>query len=153
MFRTAQSTVLKAIKDRLNRTKLSPRAKRSLGKSLKIDIRISGTLIIKTKHPALIHVIKGRKKAPMMWLKKTPPLVIPVITREGKMIFRTATARSFQAAGGGPNEGRPGWIYPGKPKNTFLALAKRDASKLLKEKFRTAMSQAIRKTYGKKKKL
>lgn len=137
VLKQAKQTLLRKIRSKIMQQPFSKRAKAALSKSLKIEVKPS-TLVVTANHPAFKYFVEGRRRRQMRWLQKTPS-PIPIITDEGKLIFRYATARSMKAAGGGPNVGKPGWIHPGRKPSDFVTRAKEEAREFLKAKFREAL--------------
>lgn len=134
--------LLRRIKAKMTPTALSKRAKKALSAAMKIEIKPS-SLVVTVNHPAFGPLVKGQKRKQMRWLlkSKTP---IPIITDEGKLIFRNATARSMKRAGGGPNEGKRGWVHPGRPANNFIDVAKKESRDFLKLNLAKGLTQQIR---------
>jgi hypothetical protein len=59
----------------------------------------------------------------MTWLTKSPT-PIPILTKDGELIFRSATPKSMQ-------DGR--WVHPGKDRQDFLTQIKNEAKGAIKE--------------------
>lgn len=135
-LQAAQSELLKRIKRKLTvQTAFTQRARAALSRHLKVTVKPS-SLVVTADHPGFEWLIRGRKRAQMKWLRKARR-PIPIITKEGKLIFRNATARSMKHGPlTGPNVGtKPGWIHPGRAPTDFIERAKAEARVFLKEKF------------------
>lgn len=139
VFKQSKQALLRRIRSNLMQQPFSKRAKVALSKSLTVEIKPS-TLVVTANHPAFRYFVEGRKRRQMRWLKNNPS-PIPIITDEGKLIFRFATARSMKSAGGGPNEGKPGWVHPGRAPSDFVTRAKEEARTFLKGKLREALKK------------
>lgn len=129
--------LLKRIKARLDEHKgFSPRVRMALHHAIYVRVMPSSLHII-TSRPELDSYIKGRKKRQMKWLKKHRR-PIPIVTKEGELIFRNATARSMREGPlEGPNAGtKPGWIHPGREPQNFVEKATAETKEFLKEKFK-----------------
>jgi hypothetical protein len=109
---------------------------------MKIVIK-PNSLAVTVNHPGFRPNVFGQSRQQMTWLmkSKTP---IPIITDEGKLIFRNATARSMKSAGGGPNKGKRGWVHPGRPANNFVDVAKKESREFLTQKLLSGLTKQIR---------
>jgi hypothetical protein len=151
-LRQASRVLMRRLKSKLMQTPFSPRAKSALAKAMKIEIKPKSLVVI-AKHPAFQALIQGRRRRQMMWLRKarTP---IPIITETGKLIFRSANARSLTWRNGpmtGPNVGaKKGWVHPGRPQSDFVERAKQEAREFLTEKFKKEMARQIRESLTKR---
>lgn len=133
VLRRAKREVLKQVKSELSQSAFSPRAKRALAKSVQITIKPSSLQVI-TKHPAFKYLVQGQRKGQMTWLTKAER-PIPIITEQGELIFRWATAKSMQ---------RGSWVHPGRRPDKFVDRAKKRAREVLKEKFKKELRRNIR---------
>ena len=148
----ARRELMRRIKSKLEQTTFSSRAKASLAKSIRVEVR-PASLVVTTNHPAFVPLVLGQKRRQMTWLKKAAR-PIPIITETGELIFRNAHARSLTWTKGpmtGPNVGRQrGWVHPGRPPSDFMERAKQEARTYLKEKFKEELSKQLRKAFKKK---
>lgn len=133
VLQKAKKDLLRRIRSELTQTTFSPRAKKALSRALKIEIKPS-SLIVTARHPAFETLIKGQKPGQMKWLKKAKR-PIPIITEEGKMIFRSATAKSMR-------NGK--WVHPGRSPSNFVARAKETSRAFLKTKFEKELRKQVR---------
>lgn len=151
-LRKARRDLMRRIKSKLTQTAFSPRAKAALAKAITIEVK-PASLVVSANHPAFEPLVRGQRRRQMTWLKKaTRP--IPIITETGKLIFRTAHARSLTWINGpmtGPNVGRKrGWLHPGRPPSDFVERAKKEARTFLREKFKQELIKQVRKSLTKK---
>lgn len=109
-------SVLRRLRDKLVQSTFSERAKKALAKSLVVEVGPS-SLTLYSKHPAFTYLMRGQRKGQMTWLAKARA-PIPIITEEGKLIFRTATIKSMR-------DGK--WVHPGRPPYDFVEAAKKEA--------------------------
>jgi len=134
VLRQSKNEVLKRIKAKLMGTAFSKRAKRALSKALKVEIKPS-SLVVTVDHPAFLPLTEGQRKGKMRWLLKAKR-PIPIITDDGKLIFRTASAKSMGT--------RKRWVHPGRPPSDFVEVAKKDAREALKAKFEKELRKQLR---------
>jgi hypothetical protein len=133
ILKHAKKDLLKRIRAKLTQTTFSKRAKLALSKALKIEIKPS-SLIVTAKHPAFAPLVMGQRKQQMKWLTKaTRP--IPIITEEGKLIFRNATAKSMKNGS---------WHHPGRAPSDFVERAKKESRTFLKAKLDKELKKQIR---------
>lgn len=117
---------------RLRDSAFSERAKVSLAKAMRIQQgRTSVTLIV--DHPAWKPLTEGQRKGQMFWLQKARR-PIPIILKDGTLIFRNATPRSFA-------NGR--WVHPGRPKQHFVEQAKQEVKQQLKKKIASEVRKIL----------
>jgi hypothetical protein len=109
-------SVLRRLRDKLVQSTFSERAKKALAKSLRVEVGPS-SLTLYSKHPAFTHLMRGQRKGQMRWLTRARA-PIPIITEEGKLIFRSATIKSMK-------DGK--WVHPGRPPYDFIERAKKEA--------------------------
>jgi len=109
-------SVLRRLRDKLVQSTFSERAKKALAKSLMVEVGPS-SLTLYSKHPAFTYLMRGQRKGQMRWLTKSRA-PIPIITEEGKLIFRSATIKSMK-------DGK--WVHPGRPPYDFIEKAKKEA--------------------------
>lgn len=134
--------LMRRIKAKMTPTTFSKRAKKALAKAMKIEIK-PASLLVTIDHPAFGPLVKGQKRQQMKWLVKSPT-PIPIITDEGELIFRNATAKSMKRAGGGPREGKRGWVHPGHKPSDFIGVAKAESRSFLKAKFAKELGQQVK---------
>lgn len=148
ILRKVKRDLLRRIRSKLTQTTFSKRAKVALSKALSIELKPS-SLVITAKHPAFAPLVLGQRKGQMKWLMKARK-PIPIITEEGKLIFRNATARSMKNGPmTGPNVGRKkGWVHPGRPPSDFLDQAKSESRTFLKKKFQKELRAQIRSAWS-----
>jgi len=135
-LRQAKNEVLKRIRAKLMDSAFSRRAKRSLSKAIKVEIKPS-SLVVTVNHPAFAPLVLGQRKGKMRWLLKARR-PIPIITDDGKLIFRTASAKSMGQ--------KKRWVHPGRPPSDFVERAKKDARETLKAKFEKDLRRQVRAT-------
>jgi hypothetical protein len=109
-------SVLRRLRDKLVQSTFSERAKKALAKALVVEVGPS-SLTLYSKHPAFTYLMKGQRKGQMRWLTKARA-PIPIITEDGRLIFRSATIKSMK-------DGK--WIHPGRPPYDFVEVAKKEA--------------------------
>jgi len=148
----ARRELLRRIKKKLTQSTYSARAKISLAKSIKIEVK-PASLVITTNHPAWEPLVLGQRRKQMKWLKKARR-PIPIITETGKLIFRSAHARSLTWTQGpmtGPNVRRKrGWLHPGRKPADFMERAKEEARTFLRDKFKQELAKQVRKSLKQK---
>ena len=76
----------------------------------------------------------------MTWLVKARA-PIPIITDEGKLIFRSATPKSMA-------DGK--WVHPGREPKTFIERAKKEARKFVQENISKEILRQLRVALAKK---
>ena len=137
ILRQSKNEVLKRLRAKLMGTAFSKRAKKALSKALKVEIKTS-SLVVTVDHPAFEPLVKGQRKGKMKWLLKAKR-PIPIITDDGKLIFRTASAKSMGT--------RKRWVHPGRPPSDFVEGAKQDAREALKAKFEKELRKQLRASF------
>ena len=135
--------VLKSLKrDLLKRIKkaieiqdaFSTKAKVALAKALTVTVQKSSVQIT-AHHPAWGPLVLGMKKQQMLWLLKARA-PIPIITETGKLIFRSATPKSFA-------DGK--WVHPGYQKTNLLERVKKETKAFVRERVRKQVQAILRK--------
>lgn len=134
-----QRTMLKRIRDRIQQSAFSERAKSALAKSLSIKLKPS-SLVVLAKHPAWYPLVEGQRKKQMTWLSKAR-VPIPIITETGELIFRSANARTMR-------NGK--WMHPGREPSNFVEKAKKEAREVVKAKIARELKKQIQKGWVKK---
>lgn len=115
-------SVLRRLRDKLVQSTFSERAKKALAKSLVVEVGPS-SLTLYSKHPAFTYLMKGQRKGQMKWLTRARA-PIPIITEDGRLIFRSATIKSMA-------DGK--WIHPGRPPYDFVEIAKKEAKSQIRK--------------------
>ena len=133
MVSLSETVLGKKIQEGLKETNFSSRAKGSLSRSITVEAKPK-SLTVRSSHPGIRQFLYGRRKRQMRWLTGTHS--IPIVTREGKLIFRNATSKSMASAGGGPRQGKRGWVHPGRKGDDFVSRAKTKAKEEIKKQFK-----------------
>lgn len=131
---------LRRLKSKLQQTTFSHAAKSSLAKAMRVEVKKS-SILLTVKHPAWRPLIEGQKKGPMVWLKRAKA-PIPIITETGKLIFRSATPKSFA-------NGK--WIHPGRKSSNFVEIARKESREWAKKAFKPLIAKEIAHTLSGKK--
>lgn len=131
-MRMLQRTLLKRIRDKIQQSAFSLRAKKALAKSISIKLKPS-SLVIVTKHPAWFPLVEGQRKKQMSWLTKAKS-PIPIVTESGETIFRTSNARTTR-------DGK--WVHPGREPSRFIDKAKKEARAVVKDKLARELKKQI----------
>ena len=131
-----KTVLLRKIRSKLLQETFSQRAKKSLAKAIKVELRPSSLRVV-VRHPAFRPLVYGQKKGQMKWLTKAKR-PIPIITETGELIFRNATARSMK-------NGR--WIHPGRQPSAFVDRARKEAKAFLKEKFMADLHKQMKTSF------
>lgn len=134
VLKRAKKDLLRRIRRKLTQTTFSDRAKKALSRALKIEVKESSLVII-GKHPAFGPLLRGQKAEQMTWLTKAKR-PIPIVTDDGKLIFRNATSRSME-------NGK--WHHPGRAPQDFVAKAKTESRTFLKERLAKEIAKSLRK--------
>jgi hypothetical protein len=136
-LRTLKKEMLRRIKAKLMQTTFSERAKKALGKAIKIEVKES-SLLITARHPAWGPLVNGQRPGQMTWLTKAKH-PIPIITETGELIFRSATPKSME-------DGK--WMHPGRSPSDFVEKARQEAREFMRTKlyreFVSQMRKAVR---------
>jgi hypothetical protein len=117
---------------RLRESAFSEKAKVALAKAMKITTGLK-TVTLVVDHPAWKPLTEGQKSGQMLWLRKARR-PIPIVLKDGTLIFRNATARSFA-------NGR--WVHPGRPKADFVEKAKQEVREQLKKKIKSEVRKIL----------
>ena len=151
-LRIARRDLMRRIKRKLTQTTFSVRAKNALAKALRIETK-PASLVVTVDHPAFGPLARGQRKRQMTWLKRARR-PIPIITETGKLIFRSAHARSLTWKEGpatGPNVGKKrGWVHPGRDQADFVEQAKSEAREFLREKLMKELLSEVRRSLTKR---
>lgn len=133
VLRDVRREILKGIRRRIRQSAFSPRAKKALAKGLKTKLGPSSLTLIAT-HPAFIPLIKGQRSGQMRWLRKSPT-PIPIVLDSGKVIFRTASAKSM-------DDGK--WMHPGRPSTRIIDIARAEAREIVKKQLKQELRRQFR---------
>lgn len=133
VLRSLEREVLKNLRGKILQETFSPRAKRALTRGVKIVYGPKSITVIAT-HSAFFPLLEGQRKGQMAWLQKARA-PIPIVTDEGKLIFRSATAKSMK-------DGK--WIHPGHEPTTVIERAKKEARKTIKARMVKELQRQIR---------
>jgi len=136
-LKKAKTDLLRRVRAKLKtQTVFSDRAKKSLSRSISIELKPSSIRVV-SKHPAFGPLVRGQRRGQMGWLVKARQ-PIPIIKEDGKLIFRSATAKSMK-------DGK--WIHPGRRPSDFVEKAKEESRSFLKTKFRKELGNMIRQSW------
>jgi len=133
-----QREVLRAIRSRIQVAAFSAEAKKALSQGMRTKIG-PRSLTIEATHPAFFPLIRGQARGQMTWLRgaRAP---IPIVRDDGKVIFRTATAKSMK-------DGK--WIHPGHKSTTIIEEARKEAREIVKKRMKKEIQRQIRAAIGK----
>lgn len=125
--------ILKSIRARLLTADFSKRARDALARGLRVKMG-PNSLTVYATHPAFLPLVKGQRAGQMTWLvgARAP---IPIVLDDGRVIFRTATAKSMK-------DGR--WVHPGRRPTTILEQARREARDVVKRRVQREIQRQIR---------
>lgn len=126
------------IKTELEQETFSPAAKKALTKAIQIKIK-PNSLQVTVNHPAFLPLVDGQTTEQMTWLTKARR-PIPIITDSGKMIFRSATAKSMQ-------DGK--WQHPGRAPSTFIERARKITREHIIERVRKEATKSAKRAFAK----
>lgn len=132
VLQMVRKEVLANIREKIMATSFSSRAKTVLSSGLKVRVGPNSVTLLAT-HPAFKPMIMGRKPKQMSWLTKaTRP--IPIVLDGGKVIFRTATAKSMR-------DGR--WLHPGYASTGIVGLVKKEVRKAVAARLKDEFKRRI----------
>lgn len=137
ILQDVRKEILKSIRKRIRQDAFSPAAKKALAKGIKTKLGPNSLTVIAT-HPAFLPLIMGQKSGQMRWLSKSSS-PIPIVLDSGKVIFRTASARSM-------NDGK--WVHPGHQPSSIVDLARKDARKIVMKRIKKELKKQLRKGFG-----
>jgi len=140
VLKSLQKEVFKAMKARIELAAFSARAKQALRNGLEIKIGPNSITLIAT-HPAFFPLLKGQARGQMTWLQKARR-PIPIITDDGEVIFRTATAKSMRNGG---------WMHPGHKSTRIIEEAKKEAREIIKKRIQKEIRKQLRSAMRKSK--
>lgn len=125
--------ILKRIRSRIKQTAYSDGAKKRLSKALSTRIKAASLQVV-VKDPLWGYLVNGQRRQQMAWLRKaTAP--IPIVTESGKVIFRSATAKSL-------SDGR--WVHPGRKPLDLVDSAIREARTVIKKRITREIASQLR---------
>jgi hypothetical protein len=138
VLKAIQRQVVKRIQTQiLQSNSLSHRAKVALANGFEVR-RGPHSVTVIAKHPAFRPLLEGRKLRQMRWLMKaTRP--IPIITKEGKLIFRNATPRSMENGH---------WYHPQRQPTTIIEKAREEAREVIKARLAKEFRAELRKAFA-----
>lgn len=139
VLRGVKKEILKSIRRRIRQSAFSPQAKVALAKGLKTKLGPNSITVIAT-HPAFLPLLQGQKSGQMRWLRKSPT-PIPIVLDNGKVIFRTASARSM-------DDGR--WIHPGRSPTKIIDMARAEARQIVQKRIKRELQRQFRESMKKK---
>jgi hypothetical protein len=128
-----QRTLLNRLKKFILQATFSDAAKRRLSKAIKVKLK-GNSIQVTTRDPAWRPLVEGQKPGQMRWLIRARA-PIPIVTDTGKVIFRSATAKSMK-------NGR--WYHPGRPRQNIIEKAKEEARKILRERVKSEFAKQLR---------
>jgi len=133
ILKKLQREVTRELKSHLFQTALTHRARRALQEGFEVKVH-KNSITVRATHPAFRPLLEGQRSKQMTWLTKaTRP--IPIITDEGKLIFRNATPRSMQNGS---------WYHPGRQPTTVIERARSAARELVREKVGKDLRKQLR---------
>ena len=138
VLKKVRKEILKRIRDRIMLGAFSPAAKKALTTGLKTKLGPRSVTLIAT-HPAFMPLIKGQKAGQMRWLRKSPT-PIPIVLDSGKVIFRTASAKSMES-------GR--WMHPGHAPTGIVEMAREEARTVVRKQLKKELLKQLRKGLSK----
>ncbi len=139
VLREAQAEILRVVRRSIMQSTYSAAAKRALSSYLKVELG-PASMTVTSSHPAFLPMLAGQKRGTMTWLKKARS-PIPIVTEQGELIFRTATARSMAHGG---------WQHPGRASTGILEQARDAGREILRERLAAAIRTQIRASWGKR---
>lgn len=133
ILRSIRREIMKNLRARLMQAPFSAKARKALATGLKSKIGPRSVTIYAT-HPAFFPLLKGQEAGQMRWLlgAKAP---IPIVLDSGKVIFRSATAKSMR-------DGR--WVHPGRKATTIVEQARREARSVVKKRIQKEIKRQLR---------
>jgi hypothetical protein len=138
ILKQTKNELLKRMRARIAGSAFSRRAKKALSKAVKVEVKPS-SIVMTVNHPAFEPLINGQRKQKMKWLLKAKR-PIPIITDDGQLIFRTASAKSMGT--------RNRWVHPGRPPSDLVETAKKDAREAIKAKLEKELRKQLRASWS-----
>jgi hypothetical protein len=133
VLKSLQREVLRSFRGKLLQEAFSDRAKRALSQGIRVKVGAKSVTVIAT-HPAFFPLLEGQKPGQMTWLTKARR-PIPIVTDNGELIFRSATAKSM-------SNGK--WVHPGHDPTTVLEKAKDEAREVIKKRVSAEFRKQLR---------
>jgi hypothetical protein len=133
LLKSVQRQIVKQLQSRILQSTFSHRAKTALCNGFEIR-RGPHSITVVAKHPAFRPLLEGRKHQQMRWLVKAQR-PIPIITHEGKLIFRNATPRSMENGS---------WYHPQRKPTTILEKARVETRKVIMARLAKEFRREIR---------
>ena len=133
VLRALSREVLKRIRAEISQTAFSVRAKKRLATALTTEMGPSSLRVV-VRDPLWGDLVNGQRKGQMAWLKRARA-PIPIVTESGKVIFRSATAKSLA-------NGK--WVHPGRAPLNFLARVKKEARAVVRERLGKEVMRQLR---------
>lgn len=137
VLKAVRLQVLKKIQKSILDSTLSHRAKVALSNGMEIRRGLNSITVV-AKHPAFRPLLEGRRQRQMRWLMKAKR-PIPIITKEGKLIFRSATPRSMDNGS---------WYHPPRQNTTIIEKAREDAKKIIKARLLREFRKEVKKGFA-----
>jgi len=125
--------ILKQLKAQIQQEAFSVAAKRKLLESFEVIVG-PRSVTVRALHPAFRPLLEGQEAGQMKWLTKAKK-PIPIITEEGNLIFRSATAKSMA-------DGK--WVHPGREPTTVIEKTRQIARETLKKNIKKELLQQLR---------
>ena len=135
VLRRLKGQFLRRLRVQIQQTTFSRAAKVALSKAMKVEIKKS-SLVMTVHHPAWKPLVEGQRREQMVWLKRAKA-PIPIVTESGKVIFRSASAKSMK-------DGK--WIHPGRKPSNLIEKARRDVREWAKQKLPDLLRREIART-------
>ena len=133
ILRSLEREILKRLRGRILQETFSPRARKALTQGVKVKYGRRSITVVAT-HPAFIPLLQGQRTRQMTWLQKAQR-PIPIVTDDGELIFRSATAKSMR-------DGK--WIHPGRDPTMIIEKAKEEARAVIKKRMAAELRKQIR---------
>lgn len=131
--------MLKQVRKNVLQTAYSDRAKKRLSKAVSIQM-FPSSLRLTAKDPLWGYLIPKQPSGPYsMAFLRTAKGPIPIVTDSGKVIFRSATAKSFR-------DGR--WVHPGRPYLDVVDQAKKEARKIVQTRMKKEIVRQLQRALG-----
>ncbi len=127
---------LRQLRQQVMLTGFSRAAKVAFAKHMKVEVKPS-SIVLTVNHPAWVPLVGGQRRRQMIWLNKSPT-PIPIVSETGKVIFRSASAKSMK-------DGK--WWHPGRKPSNFVETARKNvkawAKKALPDLLRREIAQTL----------
>lgn len=134
VLRALQRQVVKKLRVKILASPLSHRARIALANGFEVRTGAHSITVI-AKHPGFRPLLEGRQFRQMTWLvKATRP--IPLLDKNGKLIFRNATPRSMENGS---------WYHPSRQPTTVIEKAREEAREVIKARLAKEFRKEVRK--------